>query len=286
MRNFLIFFLILSSGLVTKVFAQDCAGTARGNIFPGANGRYFIMTYDTQADRDAALVNINSITINGSTYNVGPHPTGNNSIRTTPAQPIGTFANPFTGTVTLNPSGEICEYVANILPVTLAYINAMIEKSTVIITWETIQEINNHGFEIQQSTDGRNFETFTWVDGNGSTNQTQYYEVRHTDYSQGINYYRFKQIDYDGAFEFSPIVVVNVETKNLVRLERNVLIQGQEVILLDANNGVFEIFNASGSKVSSGIIEAQSQSLPTAGFNAGMYFIRTEGGNILKFIIK
>lgn len=282
MKLQLIFFLVLSTGIFTGLFAQDCAGLAFGNN----TGRYFLMTYDSEADRNAALANITSITIDGVTYNVGPHPTGSRTIRTTPARPNGTFSDLFTGTVTLNPSGETCDYSANALPISLVYINAQIENSTVVIKWETAQEVNNERFEIQKSTDGRNFETFTWIAGSGSTNESQNYEIRHSDYTKGVNYYRLKQIDHDGVFEFSPIVAVNAQSGIWTRLGKNIVVQGEEVIILNAMEENFEIFDYSGNKMSSGFIGAQNQSLSTIGFVTGMYFIRTGGGSVLKFVVK
>lgn len=273
---------MIISGFVSQVFAQDCAGLARGND----TGRYFLMTYDTEAERDAALANITTITINGTNYNVGPHPTGSRTIRTTPARPVGTFSDPFTGTVTLNFSGEMCDYAANILPVTLAYIDAKIEQSTVVIKWETALEVNNAGFEVQRSSDGRIFETITWVEGVGSTSQSQYYEAKDTDYASGFNYYRLRQIDFDGGVEYSPTVAVNAIFSDAVTLQSNMVTKGQEVTLLGASTGAFEILNAVGDKVGSGFIDGADQSVSTGNLDSGIYFISMARGTVLKFMIR
>lgn len=281
MKSYIFSLLILITGLGAELNAQNCADTTYGNV----DGRFFLMTYANQAERDAALLNINSITINGITYAVSAHPTGDKTIRTTVARPFNTFSDPFTGVVTLNPSGETCEYTASALPISLTYFKAIMESSSIVIKWETAQEINNEGFELQKSTDGLNFETLTWVDAAGSPYRSQYYEVEDTDYSKGNNYYRFKQIDQNGAFEYSNIVSVNIETKNSIRLKTNILSQGQDLILLGADNVAFEIYNNAGNRLTSGFITRQSQEISTSGFLTGMYFIRTEDGKTIKFIV-
>lgn len=93
-----------------------------------------------------------------------------------------------------------------LLPVALLSFTATaIDNTYIRLDWKTATEINNEGFNIERSLDGTTFETIGWLSGAGNSTQMQTY--RHDDYevSSGIYYYRLKQIDYDGAFEYSPI---------------------------------------------------------------------------------
>ncbi len=95
----------------------------------------------------------------------------------------------------------------NLLPVELLEFNAALKKNVVELTWSTATEINNQGFEIQQSVDSKDWKTIDFVEGRGDTEIVQEYKYQHKNPNEGFNYYRLKQIDYDGAFEYSKIEV-------------------------------------------------------------------------------
>ncbi|MEP0368287.1 MAG: T9SS type A sorting domain-containing protein [Cyclobacteriaceae bacterium] len=99
------------------------------------------------------------------------------------------------------------------LPVDLISFEAnLLDESNVRLAWVTGSEINNEGFEIQCSENGVNFETIGFTEGNGSTTDIQNYEYNHVLKLDKL-YYRLKQLDYDGQFEFSKIVMVQKETR-------------------------------------------------------------------------
>ncbi len=92
----------------------------------------------------------------------------------------------------------------NTLPVELLDFTLVNVEQGVLLNWSTASEINNYGFEIQRSNDVENWQTIGFVKGAGNSNQIQNYSF--TDKSpQVFNYYRLKQIDFDGAFVFSEI---------------------------------------------------------------------------------
>ncbi len=76
--------------------------------------------------------------------------------------------------------------------------------NSVELYWITAQEVNNSGFEVQRSTDGRRFETIAWMDGAGTTSEAQKYTYldRRT---EGLTeaYYRIRQVDFDGTAAFA-----------------------------------------------------------------------------------
>jgi hypothetical protein len=93
------------------------------------------------------------------------------------------------------------------LPVTLSYFRASLnEDKDVMLNWETVLEIDNSHFEVQRSTDGINFIKTAEVEGKG--NSTSLINYNYVDYNapQGITYYRLKQVDYDGDFEYSTVL--------------------------------------------------------------------------------
>lgn len=92
---------------------------------------------------------------------------------------------------------------AGVLPVELVYF----KYDNEFLKWETATEENNKGFEIQRSINGYDFETIDFVEGAGTSvfNQAYSYKVEVTETA----YYRLKQVDYDGQFDYSEIVVVD-----------------------------------------------------------------------------
>ena len=93
------------------------------------------------------------------------------------------------------------------LPVTLVSFEGHSENNQTKLTWKTISETNNKGFEIERSADARTFEKIGFVDGSGDTKEMKVYHF--TDPAPFSNtYYRLKQIDFDGQFEYSKVVAV------------------------------------------------------------------------------
>lgn len=97
------------------------------------------------------------------------------------------------------------------LPVTLIFFKGeRINASHVGLTWETSSETNNAGFDIERSlTAAVNFEKVGYVDGGGTVTKDKIYAFSDLNPSENISYYRLKQLDYDGAFEYSRIIGVN-----------------------------------------------------------------------------
>ena len=94
------------------------------------------------------------------------------------------------------------------LPVKMLYFTATPEDNSYIkLDWATASEIDNSGFELQRSTDGASFKDMAWIPGMGNSTTTNVY--RYDDRTCDPNvvyYYRLKQIDIDGVFEYSNIV--------------------------------------------------------------------------------
>ncbi len=72
-----------------------------------------------------------------------------------------------------------------------------------VLTWATASELNNAGFEVQYSQDGINYTTDGFVEGEGTTLEVQQYTYKMNDLNPGKYSFRLKQIDYDGAYEYS-----------------------------------------------------------------------------------
>ncbi len=93
------------------------------------------------------------------------------------------------------------------LPVRLVSFLARNQNGLNILTWQTSSETNNSGFDIEKSADAKTFEKIGFVDGSGDSRENRIYHF--TDLAPfTTTYYRLKQMDYDGKFEYSRIISV------------------------------------------------------------------------------
>lgn len=98
------------------------------------------------------------------------------------------------------------------LPVELLSFKGELAQAAVALTWSTGSEYNNKGFEVERSQDGRSWKALAFVAGAGTTIESQTYNWLDTAPNEGVNYYRLKQLDFDGVFEYSDIIAILVPT--------------------------------------------------------------------------
>lgn len=96
------------------------------------------------------------------------------------------------------------------LPVELTSFTARVSGSTVTLLWETKTEIDNYGFEIERKTATSTWQKIGFVEGHSTTNSPKYYNFTDSPRGNGKFQYRLKQIDNDGAFEYSSVVEVDL----------------------------------------------------------------------------
>ena len=92
-----------------------------------------------------------------------------------------------------------------LLPITLQAFTATSRPKRVQLAWSTSTEQNNAHFIVQTSTDGQNWRDIGRVAGGGTTNTVQGYTFTHTEPAPGNNYYRLRQEDFGGAYDYSPV---------------------------------------------------------------------------------
>ncbi|MEM9991921.1 MAG: T9SS type A sorting domain-containing protein, partial [Bacteroidota bacterium] len=94
------------------------------------------------------------------------------------------------------------------VPVELVTFEAKVmeEIDVIRLTWETASELDNKGFEVQRSLDADSWEVLGFVEGAGTTLKVQRYKYDDSKPGPAYNYYRLKQIDHDGDYEYSVVV--------------------------------------------------------------------------------
>jgi parallel beta-helix repeat protein len=112
------------------------------------------------------------------------------------------------------------------IPVELSSFTAELDGNTVQLNWSTSTEKNNLGFEIERSVISNDVRNLIWmkigfVDGKGTTTEPQNYYFNHKELKTGAYLYRLKQIDFNGTFQYSKEVKVEIISPNEFVLEQN-----------------------------------------------------------------
>lgn len=187
-------------------------------------------------------------------------------------------------------------YVLNFdsgIPVELSSFTASGSSSTVTLDWTTATETNNFGFEIERNFGGV-YVTIGFVDGYGTTTEPQQYSFTDNDLNNGVYHYRLKQIDFDGSFEYSEIIEVEVFVPTVLKLEQNYPnpFNPSTIInfsLPEAGQVTLKVFNIIGEEVSELINEFMDSGNHTINFTAnelstGIYLARLSFGQNTQII--
>ncbi|MEL7427201.1 MAG: T9SS type A sorting domain-containing protein, partial [Bacteroidota bacterium] len=168
---------------------------------------------------------------------------------------------------------------ATILPVDWSSFTATAKGQDVLLNWATTAEENNSHFEVERSTDGRQFQFLAKVESSGSSFGDEYSFLDDQPIS-GTNYYRIKQVDFDGSSSFSEIRQVRMESSVNVKVFPN---PAHDFLYLEGLDGEqVEITNGQGKTVLQYTYQVASP-IPVAQLPAGLYFLRTSAG-VLRWV--
>jgi uncharacterized repeat protein (TIGR01451 family) len=96
------------------------------------------------------------------------------------------------------------------IPVELAGFTGTAVGESVTLRWSTASEENNAGFDVERSVNGTAFVRIGGVEGHGTTTEAQSYRFADADVPFADTlFYRLRQMDLDGSFEYSPVVTVH-----------------------------------------------------------------------------
>lgn len=101
------------------------------------------------------------------------------------------------------------------LPVELISFSGENKGEENLLLWSTASEINNDHFDVERSSDGESFRLLGKVPGNGNSTTELDYSFTDGHPDAGENYYRLKQVDYDGTYKYSDIIGLRNERSHL-----------------------------------------------------------------------
>ena len=185
-----------------------------------------------------------------------------------------------------------------VLPVVLLSLNGECNNQIINLNWSTASELNNNYFTIERSSTGTEWESVGTVQGAGNSSSVKNYEfVDESPPSTGqpIIYYRLKQTDYNGHYEYFGPISVSCSSAN----ELTLLLQGTPseyvlgtLISPEDQNMILEIIDLQGRKIlSRQLFVSKGSNLlrePLKNIQSGVYFIRVYNrtGQVQKKFVK
>jgi hypothetical protein len=163
-------------------------------------------------------------------------------------------------------------------------------NGNVQLTWRTTNEVNTKQFIVERSNDGRAFKNIGTVLSKNLPGVNDY-SLNDANPLKGVNYYRLKMIDKDGASTYSSVVTIEVLQKNILTIHSNPVHDVLVVSYSAANAGTaLQIVGVDGKTlitVKVGISSTQAQ-MNVGHLNAGTYFLQmqNDSGNASKAFIK
>jgi N-acetylneuraminic acid mutarotase len=175
------------------------------------------------------------------------------------------------------------------IPVELTSFTASAVGNEVTLNWRTATEVNNSGFEVERNS-GAGFTKIGFVPGAGTTSEPNLYSFTDVDLKAGQYVYRLKQVDYDGSFEYTQEVTVEVITPSVFSLEQNYPNPFNPTTTIAFSLAIdskvsLRIFNTLGQEIKSIVNGNLSQgfhevNFDASAFNSGVYFYKIDAQGI------
>jgi len=170
----------------------------------------------------------------------------------------------------------------NVLPIELIHFTAKnVNNREVLLEWSTASETNNDFFTLERTLDGENFEIIGTVDGAGNSTSTLNYNFVDDDPYSGISYYRLKQTDFDGSFEYSELRAVEIDSDGSFDLQSVYASDGGVRLIYTTENPFLslEVFDMTGKMVHRQRIENNRNTLIHPNIARGVYLLRLSNGS-------
>ena len=172
-----------------------------------------------------------------------------------------------------------------LLPVEFTAFAADATSNGVSLKWTTALEMNSEVFVVERSTNGTRYTAIGEVAAAGESADERHYQFVDTDADAGLNYYRLRQIDFDGAEMFSEIVSVEVRKDLTVGVFPN---PATEFVTLTSdtpfgNTAEGTLLDATGRTVRRFTLAGEQQvRIELGGLSTGTYYVRIVDGAQLR----
>jgi hypothetical protein len=160
------------------------------------------------------------------------------------------------------------------LPLSLTALGAIPkpENNTILVYWNTANEMNTSYFIIEQSTDARTFKACAEAAAIGKGNNSYYYNIA----KNNVQYIRLKMVDKNGTYSYSNIIHITTNDKqdaiSIVSPTKGIL--KINVLAASLNNTKASLVNSEGKVVRTFILKKGYQTIDIAALPSGLYYVQ------------
>ncbi|MCE1164991.1 MAG: T9SS type A sorting domain-containing protein [Bacteroidetes bacterium] len=263
---------------------NNISGQANLKYVSGTNSAFYVVS-NTNLSYSCRIEN------NGAAFTSYGSSTASKNVMHIDAYYSGAKANGNASVYTISPAGNVFKLQDSPLPVELASFTYNVSGRNVNLKWVTAWEQNNYGFEVYRiSSDldknvSSNWTKIGFISGKGTVNGNTEYNYPDNGLNSGKYYYRIKQIDYNGNYEFFDLNgLVSVASPVKISLGQNYPNPFNPVtnigydIPQDARV-VLKVYDITGREVANPVNETQAAGYHTVKFDAsklssGLYFYK------------
>jgi hypothetical protein len=195
--------------------------------------------------------------------------------------------NGFNQPLYLTPAATFSVSTLGTLPVKLSKWEAIPAGNKVKLQWTTSTELNTSHFIIERSADGIHFTILTTVQATGNSQGDISYVKEDAVPLQGKSYYRLKMVDIDGQSEYSPVRILLLSEKTIVKIAGNPVHNNLEFFTSSTNTSSknqWQIINVTGQSIKKGNVSPGRTEINIGSLPAGSYWLKLNLDNQLQTI--
>jgi hypothetical protein len=167
------------------------------------------------------------------------------------------------------------------LPITLTSFTVKSVNCAPVLSWSTTDAVNFHRFEIERSSDGRNFQPVGSIHFNASVSRYSYTDNKA---GEGRFFYHLRLVDIDNKYEYSNIISLSNNCGGILEVTPTVTADLVQVTLPGGyENARIRVFSAAGQEMSARLSgNGNRKTIDLSSFAKGYYFVQVNNGVELK----
>lgn len=160
------------------------------------------------------------------------------------------------------------------LPVELISFKGTQQADGILLQWETASEINNSHFEVERSSNLKDWTTIGSVNGQGNSSKQHHYQYLDQEVFKGAYYFRLKQVDYDGQYVYSNIINLHLTQETATFSVYPNPARDQITVESSQYPATIELINQGGASVFSQKIDQFQSQVQLPYLASGVYMIK------------
>ncbi|PWT94109.1 MAG: hypothetical protein C5B54_00530 [Acidobacteria bacterium] len=174
-----------------------------------------------------------------------------------------------------------------ILPVKLSSFSSTVNNCVVNLNWTSLSETDFKDYQVEYSTDGRNFRTIADIAALG-TGTDQHYSYQHANPQQGKAFYRLRMVDLNGNFEYSKTLAMKMDCRKAqMFVYPNPVKDLLNVNITNSQGVIAKMFDGNGKLIYTGNMISGSNTINMGKFAKGTYLLKlinTQEVQVLKIL--